>query len=123
MTERKKFPCPGCGVDSWLDTDSLKIEHGEPTCEGWRAAQAPQTVGATITGTGVPFRQKPPPLLVEFDCPECKAPVRMLPREQPIAVQHAIPSCEAWAKVEGKRDDLERYLIKAGVHIYVPNRD
>ncbi len=118
--ERKKFDCPGCGVASWLDPVTMKIEHEEPTCAAWRAAQ--QVQPAPALGVVLAFKAPTPPV-VEFDCPECKAPVRMRPLEQPISVEHSIPSCAAWEKIEGKRDDLERYLIKAGAHIHVPNRD
>ncbi len=118
MTEQKKFECPSCGADSWIDVATLQVTHAEPTCADWQRAQVlfePAPTGAVV----VPL----PVDVVHFDCPECKGRVRMRPLEQPIAVEHSIPSCAAWSKVEGKRDDLERYLIKAGAHIHVPNRD
>lgn len=119
MSERKRFDCPSCGADSFLDTETLAVEHAEPQCVAWLRAQ--QKV------SGIVGRIDPavlaPAAEINFDCPECKAPVRMRPLETPISVEHAIPACEAWAKIEGKRDDLERYLIKAGADIHVPERN
>ena len=57
---------------------------------------------------------------VEFACPQCKASCILWPKARPIAVQHALPGCRAWRLIEGKKDDLERFLIKAGVHLLVP---
>jgi endogenous inhibitor of DNA gyrase (YacG/DUF329 family) len=120
MSEPKKFECPSCGVDTWLYPDTLEVKHDEPACAAWQAAQnAPSgvvRVSEAIAGGALPSN-------VMFDCPECQQPVRMRPLEQPISVEHSLPPCEAWRKIEGKRDDLERYLIKAGAHIHVPVRD
>lgn len=116
--ERKRFDCPSCGRDSWLDPKTLQVEHSEPTCEAWQAKQAAAAAPA-VGGVVVPF---PTPEVVNFDCPECKAPARMHPNEKPIPVEHSLPHCAAWEKIAGKKDDVERYLIKAGVHIHVPNR-
>lgn len=60
------------------------------------------------------------PERVEFNCHHCKGACIMYPRAKPIAVQHAIPACEAWITIEAKKDDLERFLIKCGVHVLVP---
>lgn len=57
---------------------------------------------------------------VDFTCHHCKMPCVMYPRSTPIATMHAVPGCTEWAKVEGKRDDLARFLIKCGVHVHVP---
>ncbi len=119
MTERKKFECPSCGVDSWLDPATLEVEHDEPTCDAWKAAQDAPSGVVQVS----PAQPSSPPPVVNFECPDCGLPVRMRPLEQPIPVEHAIPHCPSWLKIEGKRDDLERYLIKAAVHIHVPNRD
>ena len=121
MTERKKFACPGCGGQSWLDPDTMKIEHSEPHCGAWKAKQAFEGAPA-VGGVVLPFKA-PTPEVVEFDCPECKQPARMRPREKPIPVEHSLPHCPAWEKIAGKKDDVERYLIKAGVHLHVPSRD
>jgi len=63
------------------------------------------------------------PECVEFTCPDCQQSARMWPRAKPMAVQHSIPICKTWQAIEGKKDDVERYLIKAGVHILVPDRE
>lgn len=63
------------------------------------------------------------PERVEFPCPHCKASCVMWPRSKPLAVQHSLPTCKGWQRVEGKKDDLERFLIKAGVHLLVPVKD
>ena len=60
------------------------------------------------------------PERVEFNCHHCKGVCQMYPRAKPIAVQHAIPACEAWTTIEAGKDDLERFLIKCGVHVLVP---
>lgn len=120
MSERKKFDCPSCGVASWLDPVTLAVEHDEPTCAAWQDAQ---NAPSGVVPVSPVQAESAPPAEVNFDCPDCRLPVRMRPLEQPISVEHAIPSCESWQKIEGKKDDLERYLIKAGVHIHVPVRN
>lgn len=65
----------------------------------------------------------PAPESVEFACPDCGGNAVMWPRSKPMAVQHSIPICKTWQRIEGKKDDVERYLIKAGVHIHVPDRE
>ncbi len=60
------------------------------------------------------------PEQVEFPCPSCKRSCLMFPRTKPIAVQHALPTCRSWKLIEGKKDDIERFLIKAGVHLLLP---
>lgn len=60
------------------------------------------------------------PERVDFNCHDCERPCIMYPRSKPIAVMHSVPVCESWQDVEGKKDDLERYLIKCGVHMIVP---
>lgn len=116
--ERKRFDCPSCGKDSWLDPATLEVEHSQPACPAW---QAKQLAACDVGGVVLPFKA-PTPEVVDFECPECKQPARMRPREQPIPVEHSLPHCAAWEKIEGKKDDVERYLIKAGVHLHVPER-
>lgn len=55
-----------------------------------------------------------------FECPECRRDVVMYPRTAPMVVQHSIPTCRAWQRIEQKKDDLERFLIKAGVALLFP---
>jgi hypothetical protein len=62
------------------------------------------------------------PERVEFACPQCNGACVMYPRASPVPVQHSVPTCKAWQEIEGKKDDVERFLIKAGVHIHVPER-
>ena len=63
------------------------------------------------------------PAVKHFTCPDCKAQCVMYPRSKPMGVQHSIPTCKTWQQVEGRKDDLERFLIKAGVHLLVPQGD
>jgi hypothetical protein len=114
----KRFDCPSCGADSWLDPTTLKVTHAQPTCVAWEKAQRE---AAAVLRLGKLPEPAPTPFEVHFECPECRAPCLLKPREKPISVQHAIPSCAAWEKIEGKKDDVERFLIKAGVHIHVPD--
>lgn len=58
------------------------------------------------------------PEQVEFKCPQCKASCIFRPSSR--GVQHALPTCRAWQRIEGKKDDVERFLIKAGLHLLVP---
>lgn len=61
---------------------------------------------------------------VDFLCPDCKLPCKLWPHSKPICVQHAIPhTCRTWKQVEGKTDDVARFLIKAGVHLMIPAKD
>lgn len=62
----------------------------------------------------------PTPERVDFNCHHCKRPCVMYPKATPIAVMHSVPACEEWARIEKKKDDLARYLIKCGVHVHVP---
>jgi hypothetical protein len=122
VTGRKEFDCPRCGGTSYLNPDTLEVEHSEPKCSDWLAMEArpPEPPGAAVIDFAK-ARADRAPELVEFTCPGCQRPCRMYPRATPIGVQHAIPACEEWQKIEGKKDDVERFLIKAGVHIYVPD--
>ncbi len=54
-----------------------------------------------------------------FDCPHCGKDCVMFPKAKPIGVQHSLPTCRQWKLIEGKKDDVERFLIKAGVHLLV----
>jgi hypothetical protein len=60
------------------------------------------------------------PERADFTCWYCQNPAVIWPRSKPVAVQHSIPVCTEWQKVEAKKDDLERYVIKCGVHVLVP---
>lgn len=60
------------------------------------------------------------PECVPFTCWKCAGPCMMHPRAKPIAVQHCIPACEEWKKIETKKEELERFLIKCDVHLHVP---
>jgi predicted RNA-binding Zn-ribbon protein involved in translation (DUF1610 family) len=127
--ERKEFDCPKCGGLSFLDPATLRVEHSEPKCEDWLAMEAAMLVPLQLRDGHSPaqtFREPPPasavPELVQFACPECKQPARMFPRSQPIGVEHSLPPCKLWQNIHNKKDDVERYLIKAGVHIHVPDR-
>lgn len=63
------------------------------------------------------------PERVDFTCCDCQRPCVMYPRADPIAVMHSIPACDEWKRIEKKKDDLARYLIKCGVHVHVPERE
>lgn len=63
------------------------------------------------------------PERVEFVCHACAVLCVMYPRSKPISVQHGLPTCNDWKRIEGKKDDLERFLIKAGMEVHVPNPD
>lgn len=66
----------------------------------------------------------------DFDCPRCGKPCVMWPRTKPIAVQHSLPTCKAWKQIEGlpkdrvdgKKRELENFLIEAGVWLLVPQQ-
>lgn len=57
----------------------------------------------------------------EFTCPDCGRSCIIYPRHKPVAVVHAEPrrDCRSWRNIEDKKDDLERFLIKAGVHLLI----
>jgi hypothetical protein len=57
---------------------------------------------------------------VDFSCFYCHLACIMYPRSKPIIVVHALPTCTEWEKVEKKKDDLERFLIKCGAHLHTP---
>ncbi len=120
MSSLKRFDCPSCGRDSWLDPATLAITHAEPHCEAWKTKQH-ETIaeGALVRGGNVVLL-RPPPSVVDFACPGCNAPARLRPQARPIEVQHSLPSCELWKSIEQKEDAIERFLIKAGVHMHVP---
>jgi hypothetical protein len=121
---RRRFDCPGCGGDSWFLTDTAQVEHSEPHCKDWIAAQAsPAAAANALLGAAAVLSVAPPPEEVIFNCPACAASVRMRPRDLPISVAHSLPYCESWEQIEGKKDDVERFLIKAGVHVLVPERN
>lgn len=140
--KRKRFDCPACGGDSWFLTDTAQVEHSEPKCPKWLAAQAsPAAAANALLGVAAVLataEERHAALLAEltpglevvqipeeviFNCPDCAADVRMRPRDQPISVAHSLPYCGTWEKIEGKKDDVERFLIKAGVHVLVPERN
>jgi predicted RNA-binding Zn-ribbon protein involved in translation (DUF1610 family) len=60
------------------------------------------------------------PERVDFACPQCGSACVMYPRNKPMAVQHSLPTCKLWDRVQGKKEDVERFLVKAGVHVLVP---
>lgn len=123
MTDRKEFACPKCEGKSWLDPGTLVVEHSEPKCAAWLAMEeeqqnqpGPKPANEVEHDSGT-FAV---PTVVDFLCPECSKPARMFPRAEPIGVEHSLPVCALWETV-GKKDDVERYLIKAGMHIHVPD--
>lgn len=63
------------------------------------------------------------PERVDFSCFHCEMQCVMYPRAKPISVQHGLPTCKEWSRVELKKDDLERFLIKCGVHVLVPKAE
>ncbi len=125
--EKKEFPCPSCGVASWLDPLTFQVTHAEPLCADWTAMQSRSAnaiqVGELESRAPVATVTHLAPAVVDFTCPECAQPARMHPRQQPIGVEHSLPVCKLWEKITGKKDDVERYLIKAGVHIYAPQHE
>lgn len=58
------------------------------------------------------------PEQVGFACPHCKGGCIFYPPSR--AVVHSLPACKLWQQIEGKKDDLARFLIKAGLHVLVP---
>lgn len=60
------------------------------------------------------------PASQQFACPDCKGPCVIYPRLKPVGVQHSIPTCRTWQLVSKDKAELGRYLIKAGVHLLVP---
>jgi hypothetical protein len=60
------------------------------------------------------------PELQEFQCWKCHGKCVIYPRAQPMPVQHQIPACDEWKKIEGKKEDIERWLIKSGLELLVP---
>lgn len=56
----------------------------------------------------------------KFPCWKCGLTCRMFPSQKPMSVQHAMPVCVEWLKIVGKEDDIERFLIKCGVELLVP---
>lgn len=59
----------------------------------------------------------------EFDCPTCGGACIIYPRTNPMAVQHSLPTCKGWQRVEAKTDHLEGFLTKAGMHLLIPKAD
>jgi len=59
------------------------------------------------------------PETVHFTCPDCKRACVLYPRNKPMGAQHVVPTCKSWQRVEGRKEDLERFLIKAGVDLLV----
>ena len=62
------------------------------------------------------------PERVEFECWKCKGWCVMFPRSK-NATQHSIPVCKEWERIEKKKEDLERFLIKCGVHLLTKQGD
>ncbi len=56
----------------------------------------------------------------DFQCWRCHGRCVIYPRAAPMAVQHQIPPCDEWRKIEGKKEDIERWLIKSGLELLVP---
>lgn len=126
MSELKTFDCPKCGRPSTLDPATLNVEHSDPKCEAWlemerRPAGSLESLAAVLPLRPAAGPDDSPPL-VEFACPECGKPALLHPLREPMEVQHSLPACALWERIEGKKDDVERYLIKAGVHVHVPER-
>lgn len=59
----------------------------------------------------------------EFSCHKCGRSCVIYPRARPVAVQHSIPVCEEWQRIEAKKEDLERFAIKCGVELLLPQGD
>ena len=68
---------------------------------------------------------RPPPNEVDFACPDCGAPCKLWPNSKPMCAQHAEPSkaCKSWGRIVGQKDDLARFLIKAGLQMHLPPAD
>lgn len=60
------------------------------------------------------------PELQEFQCWKCNGKCVIYPRASPMPVQHQIPACDEWKKIENKKEDIERWLIKSGLELLVP---
>lgn len=63
------------------------------------------------------------PELEHFRCPTCGEQCVIYPRSSPIAVQHSIPTCKGWQRVEKGTDHLEGFLTKAGVGLLLPKAE
>lgn len=59
------------------------------------------------------------PEFVHFNCPDCGRRCVLYPRNKPMGAQHVVPTCKTWQLVESRKEDLERFLIKAGVDLLV----
>lgn len=61
----------------------------------------------------------------EFACPVCGRSCKLYPKSKPLAVVHAEPrrACSAWRSIEDRKGDLAQFLIKAGVHLLLPQHD
>jgi hypothetical protein len=59
----------------------------------------------------------------EFACYKCGGSCVMFPRSKPIAVQHSLPTCKAWQRVEKKLDHVEGFLTKSGADLLIPKSD
>lgn len=57
-----------------------------------------------------------PPARVDFKCWKCGEPCVLHPNNG-NATMHSLPACDEWARIESKKEDLERFLIKSGVHM------
>lgn len=62
------------------------------------------------------------PERVDFACWKCNAPCVLHPRNG-NATMHALPTCEEWTRIESKKEDVERFLIKSGVHMLTKQAD
>lgn len=61
-----------------------------------------------------------PPEEAKFVCWSCNGSCRMFPSQRPMSVQHSLPVCAEWLRIVGKHEDIERFLIKSGVELLVP---
>lgn len=56
------------------------------------------------------------PAQVDFYCSDCGKPCRLFPRNMPMAVQHAVPSCKTYDEAV-KDDDVAGFLRACGLPI------
>lgn len=68
--------------------------------------------GGKIEAVELPERE-------DFACWKCGNNCVIWPRAEPPSVQHSLPACSEWQRIETGAEDLERFAIKCGVELLI----
>ena len=58
----------------------------------------------------------------DFACWKCGKSCVIWPRAEPPSVQHSLPACSEWQRIETGAEDLERFAIKCGVELLIAKK-